>query len=103
MQHRAFTRYLVYSSLIFAVAFVAIWIAAFMILYEFVYGDSYGGRWQYLAWPIAIVGASGSVVLFWLQKLSSSQTPYWMYFVLFLAFIALSAIWIIIGGHNIVN
>jgi hypothetical protein len=99
MQNRPLAINLVFGILIFVVTFVATWIAAFMIRYEFVYGDSHGGRWQYLAWPIALVGASGSAALFLLQKLRISQTPYWMYSVLFLAFIAFSAIWIIGGGH----
>jgi hypothetical protein len=33
------------------VAFLVAWAAMFLVLWEFVYGDSYGGRWQKLAWP----------------------------------------------------
>lgn len=102
MQHRTLVLNIAFGILIFVVTFVAIWIAAFMILYDFVYGDSYGGRWQYLAWPIAFVGASGFMAMFWLQKLGALQTRYWMYFVLFLAFIAVSAIWIMVGGYYFV-
>lgn len=50
--------------LIFAAIFVAVWCAAFYVLYEFIYGDNLGGRWADFTWPIATIAAFGGATVF---------------------------------------
>ena len=65
MHHRLNIALYVFAGiLLFGAIFAASWFATFFILWEFIYGDSYGGRWSNFAWPVAFVAAFGALGLF---------------------------------------
>ncbi len=50
--------------LLFVAVFGTVWYATFFALWEYVYGDSHGGRWAAFAWPIALAVAIAAVAAF---------------------------------------
>jgi hypothetical protein len=71
-------------------AFLAASAVMFLILWEFVYGDTYGGRWQKLAWPFGTAAAIVALALYYMRTVYRVKLG-WVHFAVSGAILAIVA------------
>jgi hypothetical protein len=76
--------------MILLIAFAVASAAMLFLLWEFTYGDTYGGRWQKLAWPFGGVGAIVAVSLYCMRVIGGIRLG-WAHYAASLAVLAVVA------------